>query len=153
MIRVHYWNTRKRTENYRPLLNSDYDILAIQEPVPPGGTPLCPRSCNFWLVYGGGRAAIYINKRHPLSTWTAGPDEDICSVTVEGTAVYSIYSLTPQRGTRWDSSIHGLLTRTQPNVPVALVNDFNLHHPLWDAYERQDQEADDLLLLAEAWDL
>ena len=114
MIKILYWNVRQAPENYKHLLHLNYDLLAVQEPVRPGTAPPCPTSCNFSLIYGGGRAAIYINKKLPLHSWTAKAAEDICMVDILGTRVYSIYSPTPTPGEQWISPIHDLLARPPP---------------------------------------
>ena len=67
-LRVLHWNIRKERACLEQGLYSDYDILALQEAAAPGHHPACPRSCNYWMVYGGGRAVIYVYKRHALDT-------------------------------------------------------------------------------------
>ena len=42
-------------------LRGDYNVIAIQEPTR-SKRIYCLGTCNYHVVYGGGRAAIYINK-------------------------------------------------------------------------------------------
>src|SRR5438045_9665291 len=41
----------------------------------------------------------------------------------------------------------------EPSRRDVLVGDFNLHHPLWDAHERYQPQAEALLALAQCWSL
>ena len=136
------------------LLNASYDILALQEVVRQGGTPSCPRSCNYHLLFGGGRTAIYVHKRHPLHSWTSEISRDFCSVSFPalGATVYSIYSPNPTIRP-WTTPLHTLAARPRPVGTTMLVGDFNLHHPLWDRFKRESTGATALLALAEAWEL
>ena len=95
MIRVLQWNIRKEPHCLAQALYSDFDILAIQEPVALDKTLSCPRDCNFWLSYGGGRAAIYVHKRHSLLSWIATPGKDVCRVRLKDLTVFSVYSSCP----------------------------------------------------------
>src|SRR5438045_2077859 len=65
--------------------------------------------------------------------------------------VYSIYS-EGYKGGEWHTPIHKLITQ-EPNRCNILVGDFNLHHPLWDARERYQPQAEALLTLAQRWNL
>ena len=51
MLRVLQWNLRKEGRSCLPqLLYSDnFDVLAIQEPMCPGHSPMCPRACRYHL--------------------------------------------------------------------------------------------------------
>src|SRR6185437_2413281 len=153
-IRILYWNANKDSKNCRQLLRSDFDILAFQEPTAEGNYPLCLRSCNFYMIYGGGRAVIYIHKRHPLASWTYEAHRDYCKITLNGIDFYLIYSLIPSAtrrarlATLWLSPIHMLAESERPNKAI-LMGDFNLHHPLWDLFERETYGAEALLQLAE----
>ena len=76
-------------------LYGSHDIVAIQEPCRPGHMPMCPRDCNYWLIYGGGRAALYVHKRWPISDWEATESKDFCRVSFAAVTVTSVYSPDP----------------------------------------------------------
>ena len=152
MLRVLHWNIRKERACLAQALYSDFDILAIQEPAAPGRPPACPRNCNFWLIYGGGRAALYIHKRHQLTSWHGTADKDLCSITIQETVIYSIYSPNP-RERPWTSPLLQLRAEPPPQGRVIICGDFNLHHPSWDRHGRNQAQAATLLSLAAAWGL
>ena len=100
------------------------------------------------MIYGGGRAIIYIHKRHPLASWTYEAHRDYCKITLNGIDFYSIYSPIPppirraRLVTLWLSPIHLLAELERPNKAI-LMGDFNLHHPLWDLFDRETYGAED----------
>ena len=65
--------------------------MAIQEPTAEGNHPPCPRACNFHMIYGNGRAVIYIYKRYSLASWTYEAHKDYCKIILNGIHYYSIY--------------------------------------------------------------
>ena len=66
MLRILYWNVHKEAACLAQALYSSFDILALEELATPRRAPSCPQLCNFWIVYGGGRAVLYIHKRYAL---------------------------------------------------------------------------------------
>ena len=78
-----YWNQAKNPETAREAIEGreEYDLLAVQEPWINKHTrqPYCPRSSRYHLVWGGGRAAIYINKRIATNEWTSEAGERLGS--------------------------------------------------------------------------
>ena len=152
MLRILYWNTHKEPACLAQALYSEFDILALQEAAAPGRAPTCPQSCNFWMIYGGGRAVLYVHKRHALAAWNGSTDKDVCSIHIQNTTVYSVYSPDPHNRA-WDSPIPVLLRQTPPLGRVIICGDMNLHHPLWDRHKRRQTRAQALLDLAAAWNL
>lgn len=136
---------------------NEYDIIAIQEPWVHRDlkTVHCPSRGRYRAVYGTGRAALFVHKRHATEAWEQESGEDWCCVRFgdgdRALTIYSIYS--PIRvGPQWHSPIHTLIERN-PQGRNLLVGDFNLHHPLWDREGRHSRGADDLLALAAHWQL
>ena len=152
MLRLLHWNIRKERACLAQALYSDFDILAIQEPAAPGRPPACPQNCNFWLIYGGGRAALYIHKRHELASWHGTAGKDLCSVHIQETTIYSIYSPNP-RQRPWATPLLQLRMEPPPRGRVIICGDFNLHHPTWDRNNRRQAQAATLLSLTAAWKL
>jgi len=103
------------------------------------------------MIWGGGRAVLYVHKQHSVATWTWRASKDWCSTTfgkgLLAITVYSIYS-EGYKGGNWNTPIHELLTR-EPSGCNVQVGDFNLHHPLWDMHERYQPQAEALLTLAQ----
>ena len=103
------------------------------------------------MIWGGGRAVLYVHKQHSVATWTWRASKDWCSTTfgkgLLAITVYSIYS-EGYKGGNWNTPIHELLTR-EPSGRNVQVGDFNLHHPLWDMHERYQPQAEALLTLAQ----
>lgn len=151
-VTILQWNVRKERACLTQALWSAYDVLAIQEPAAVGQVPTCPAACNFHLLYGGGRAAIYIHKRHPVASWESEAKEDWCRLTLGELTVYSVYSPCPQYRP-WRSPLTTLGGIPPPAGPTVVCGDFNLHHPLWDPFERTHTEAQALFALAERWRL
>ena len=160
-LSILYWNVGGNRSYIDQVIWSEqgYDLIAIQEPVKLAADlqpkyPPCPARCNYRLVYGGGRAALYIHKRLEGVQWKTEAQKDWCSVQLgagdDAVTVYSIYSPTPRRG-GWTSPIHELRDRLAGHL--ALVGDFNLHHLIWDRFGRTQTQADDLLMLANRWGL
>ena len=104
------------------------------------------------MVYGGGRAAIYVHKRHALAAWNGKAGKHVCSVRIRDTTVYSVYSPDPHSRV-WGSPIPELLRQTPPPGRIVICGDMNLHHPLWDRHNRRQARAQTLLNLAQAWKL
>jgi hypothetical protein len=103
MVVILYWNTRNGTPAMEIALQDDYDIIAVQEPGRVNKSVYCPRAGNYHAVYGGGRAAILINKRYAIDSWTSQAQEDWCSITLKGASIeedltiYSVYSPNPMQ--------------------------------------------------------
>ena len=110
------------------------------------------------MIYGNGRAVIYIHKHHPLASWIYEAHKNYCKITLNRINYYSIYSPIPppikrtRRVTPWYSPIHTLAELERPNKAI-LMGDFNLHHPLWDLFEKKTYGAEALLQFAEDWGL
>ena len=71
-------------------------------------TTYCPRSSPYYLLYAteGGRACIYINKKHPPAQWTYKAQSDRCDITIQLldgpiTVIY-VYSPPPRFISRLD---------------------------------------------------
>ena len=147
-LKVLYWNTNKKTELVKLALRSraDYDIIAIQEPcpAPTGFFPPCPSGVPYRMIYEG-RTAFYVHKRHEPGTWTPISREDWCGIVFQDrTRIISVYS--PREETKLGPLRH--LCELDTNTPTAIVGDFNLHHPLWDEFDRTSADSD--WFLAEA---
>jgi hypothetical protein len=159
MVEILYWNTHNEKPPAVLALEGpkEYDIIALQEMwINQQGVPYCPSTCNYRRVFGGGRAALYVHKRHDIKDWTYEEEKDWCAVTLgsgeEAVTVYSIYSEI-RESPQWRTPIHELAERSPPEGNVALVGDFNLHHPAWDRHGRKSTGAEDLLDLANNWGL
>lgn len=161
-LTVLYWNVQRSKIAMAEAIEArrEFDIIAVQEPWqnPHVPTTYCPRSCRYRLIYAGdgSRSALFVHKKHPISSWDATATPDWCSVrfTSEGneTTVYSVYSPIPDRPNQWRSPIHHFLTLDRPQRTL-LVGDFNLHHPGWDRHERRSHGVEDLLELSAHWRL
>lgn len=160
ILRIVYWNTAGSKAPTTVALEDreEYDIIAIQEPWinPQLKTTYCPSAGRYHRVYGSGRAAMYVHKRHAIASWKQQVGRDWCSITFghggEAITVWSIYSPIRVATEQWVSPIHELKS-TEPRGRNILVGDFNLHHPFWDKEGRESRGAGDLLELAERWDL
>ena len=155
MLNVLYWNTRTiaRLTHKALWAQGEFDIIALQEPnILRHKAPANPRGSNYIMVYGKGKAVLYIHKRHHLGKWTAQTGENWCSVTFleEDITVFSIYN--PNQATSLSTPLR-YITESPPTGRIVLVGDFNLHHPLWDQYNRESALSEDLLLLAEQLNL
>ena len=159
MITLLYWNQAKKPATAREAVEGreEYDLLAVQEPWINKQTkqPYCPRSSRYHLVWGSGRAAIYVNKRIATSKWTSEAGEDWAAVHLQcgsqPLTIYSIYS--PCEGEpNWASPLELLATRS-PTGRDIIAGDMNLHHPLWDREGRTSPQVGLLLTLAERWNL
>ena len=124
------------------------DVLAVQE-VPVGGRRKdAPGSPGHWKIWGGGCAALYINKRWNRTEWAPIViEKDVVAARVGDTHVFSIYS--EGFSTSWITPLDTLLTMAPPPKSI-VVGDFNLHHPLWDKEERIGLGAEKLLELVVA---
>jgi len=136
----------------------EVDIIAIQEPWRNNhikGATYCPRAGKYTVIYAGGRAALYVHKRHGVTTWTQEAHNDWCSVTFgtgdDSLTIYSVYSPVVE-GRTWESPITVLAER-EPQGRNVVVGDVNLHHPLWDRWGRYQQQSEELLTLAQRWNL
>ena len=158
-LTILYWNMGGKWERAEyPLRTSRaYDLVAVQEP---GLNPYlkCPkhtRGGDYHMDWGGGRAVLYVHKRHSVATWTWSASKDWCSATFgkgpSAVTVYSIYS-EGYKGGEWHTPLHELSAQ-EPGGRNVLVGDFNLHHPLWDTHERYQPQAEALLALAQRWNL
>jgi hypothetical protein len=84
MVVVLYWNAHNSRPPMEIAFRDDYDIIAIQEPGLVNNRIYCPRGGNYHGIYDGGRAAIFVNKRHAINSWTSQAQKDWCSVTFKG---------------------------------------------------------------------
>ena len=84
-LTIVYWNTAGKQELTALALEdcNEYDVVAIQEPWINRHlrTTYCPRSCRYQRVYGSGRAALSVHKRHGVAKWSQETGEDWCNVT------------------------------------------------------------------------
>ena len=130
-----------------------FDVIAVQEPWvnPQMKTVYCPVGSRYQRVYGAGRAALYVHKRHGPTDWQAEMGFDWCKVTLQGMTVWSIYSPIP-KDQQWESPLQRL-SGDRPAEPQLIVGDMNLHHPLWDRAGRTTPESEVLLNAASQWDL
>lgn len=156
VVSILLWNVEGNRQSLQVVLEeAKYDILAIQEPWinPQTKSTYCPRSCRYYLVHSPqGRTALYITKDLPLSQWDYEATDQWCWARLTGSKpgleVWSIYNPPDSKGVP-----KALLGKPKPSLPTILAGDFNLHHPLWDYYSREEQQAEDLLQLALQWDL
>lgn len=157
-LSVMYWN-EATTRSNGPLalrVGSGYDIIAVQEPWVSSQTKSipCPKSSEYQLLFGGGRAAMYIHKRYDLAALETRIGTDWCCVTFgtgnEAITIWSIYSPTPL-GRRWISPLNELPPQRQGQH--VFVGDFNTHHPLWDLEGRTSRWSSDLLAFTKLWHL
>src|SRR5690349_17967515 len=159
LVSLLLWNTQGNKQCLEILLEeAKYDVLAIQEPWINTFTKstYCPRSSKYHLVHQPeGRTAIYISKKYSVEAWDFEATRDYCRVwfdptSSQGTGI-EIWSIYNPLDTKAIPST--LLTKPKPGLPTILAGDFNLHHPLWDYYNRTDRKANDLLQLALQWEL
>ena len=110
-----------------------------------------PGHQSFWKLWGGGRAALYINKRWKRTEWQEVViEKDVVAATVGGVRVFSVYS--EGYSTSWSTPLQTLVREVAP-MRAIVMGDFNLHHPLWDGEERTSSGVDVLLELATNWNL
>ena len=65
-----------------------------------------------------------------------------------------MYNLRQELGNaRLVSTVQDFLNNLLPSYLAVVAGDFNLHHLLWDQYDRYDKKAETLLELALQWDL
>jgi hypothetical protein len=155
-LTIVYWNTAARDGLAAIALQDrrEADVIAVQEPYLNRQTKTiyCPSQAKYQRIYGGGRAAIYIHKRHPLYTWKAEANLDWCRVVLHGVTIWSIYSPIPASQPEWNSPLQWLAGE-EPTGPQLIIGDLNLHHPLWDRAGRTTPESSVLLTLARRWRL
>ncbi|CAK7565549.1 MAG: hypothetical protein SEPTF4163_003466 [Sporothrix epigloea] len=74
------WNVAKSNTNtaLAQAKPRGFDVIALQEPWLNQSTksPHCPSRGHYRCVYGSGRAAILVHKRHERSTWKEAVGED-----------------------------------------------------------------------------
>ena len=100
MVSIFYWNTAGKKELTALALEDDreHDFIAIQEPWINSLTKgvYCPNSSRYRAIYYKGRAALYVHKRHEISTWEQDGGHDWCKATLQSqgraVTVFSIYS-------------------------------------------------------------
>jgi retron-type reverse transcriptase len=155
-LTIIYWNTAARDGLAAIALQDrrEADVIAVQEPYLNRQTKTiyCPSQAKYRRIYGGGRAAIYIHKRHPLYNWKAEANLDWCWVVIHGVTIWSIYSPIPASQPVWNSPLQRLASE-EPTGPQLIIGDLNLHHPLWDRAGRTTPESSVLLTLARRWRL
>jgi hypothetical protein len=126
-LSIVYWNTAGKPELTALALNdrNEYDVIAIQEPWVNEElkTVHCPSQGRYRAVYGSGRAALYVHKRHAIEAWEQQSGEDGCYVRFGGgdrtLTLYSIYSPI-RRGRQWYSPIHDHMGRRGLYTPVRI---------------------------------
>ena len=85
-------------DNYVTRTSRAYDVVAVLEPGlnPYLKIPKHTRGGDYHIVWGWGRAVLYVQKRHSVAAWTWKANEDWCSVTFgeeqSAITIYSIYS-------------------------------------------------------------
>ena len=106
-----------------------------------------------------GRAAIFVSRRYRVGEWEYQATRDWCRVWFpalgnSGLELWSVYN------PRWEpgnvvyrATLQDLAEGPPPTHPAVVTGDFNLHHPLWDQFDRYDKKAEALLELALQWDL
>lgn len=157
-LSIMYWNVgRSRTNVVTAVEGHQYDILAITEPWTNNQKQqYCPSYSHYNIAAMGGRATLYIHKRHDQSTWQARSGPDWCAVTIaeaeqpQPITIYTVYSQVEAK--EWASPLTYLLTQ-QPTGADVIVGDLNLHHPLWDKEGRTSPHAGTLLQLTMQWNL
>ena len=162
-VKILLWNTEGNKQALEVLLEeAKYDLLAIQEPwinKHTKGTH-CPRSSKYYLIHSReGRAAIFVSKRYRVGEWEYKTTKDWCRVWFPalgegGLELWSVYNPRKEPGTpRLQGTVQDLLRGPPPTNRAVVAGDFNLHHPLWDQFERYERRSEDLLELAQQWDL
>ena len=162
-VKILLWNTEGNKQALEVLLEeAQYDLLAIQEPWINRQTKstYCPRGSKYYLIHSQeGRAAIFVSKRYRVGEWEYTATRDWCRVWFpswgnEGLELWSVYNPRWEPGdARLASTVQDLINSPPPTHPAVVAGDFNLHHPLWDQYDRYDRKAEALLDLALQWDL
>src|ERR1700691_1134619 len=111
-LTIVYWNTAARDGLAAIALHDrrEPDIIAVQEPwvSKQTKTTYCPAQGKYQRLYGGGRAAMYIHKRHPPYTWEAEANLDWCRVVLCGITIWSLYSPIPASQPIWESPLQYL---------------------------------------------
>jgi exonuclease III len=155
VVRILLWNTQGIKMALELLLaEAKYDVLSVQEPWINKQTKstYCPRNSKYHLIHSpGGRAALYISKKYPVHQWEYEASENWCRVWFHGSPGLEIWSVYNPPANK--TIPEALLQRPTPTLPTVVSGDFNLHHPLWDQYERLEPQADSLLQLALQWEL
>jgi hypothetical protein len=120
--------------------------LAIQEVAVDRrtGRAYCPFLSRYMMVYSSGRAAIYVYKRWDIKTVEAKGGEDWAQVTIgKGAAaviIWLIYSLIQIEGP-WNTPFNII----SPGSKSILIKDFNIHHTLWNIYDRALRNSGELV--------
>lgn len=154
-VKILLWNTEGNKQALEVLLEeAKFDLLAIQEPWINKHTKstYCPRSSKYYLVHSlEGRAAIFVSRKFDISQWDYEASDTWCRIWFpeQRLELWSIYN-PPDNNTLLPQT---LLGRPKPPYPIVLAGDFNLHHPLWDQFDRYNVAAEPLLQLALQWDL
>ena len=94
--------------------------------------------------WGGGRAAMYVNKKVPVNQWLGQIGEDWASVQLQLNSVpmtiYSAYSPCNDE-INWKSPPEHLAEES-PTGQDVVVGDMNLHRPLWNREGRTSPYSD-----------
>jgi hypothetical protein len=111
-LTIVYWNTAGRNGLASIALHDrrEGDIIPIQEPCfnKQTKTVYCLAQARYQRVYSEGRAALYINKRHPPQNWEAEAGLDWCREILHGITIWSIYSPIPSSQPTWVSPLQRL---------------------------------------------
>ena len=127
------------------------DVLAAQEVLTGRRNRDALGHQNFWKLWSGGWAALYIYKRWKKTDWKEiKVAKHAVAATVGGVRVYSIYS--EGHSSAWCAPIVQLVREALAR-PTGLLDDFNLHHPLWVTEDRASRGGDKLLDFATHWSL
>jgi hypothetical protein len=97
-LTILYWNMGGKWEwaEYPLRTSRAYDVVAVQEPGLNPYLKIPKHTCggDYHIVWGGGKAVLYVHKRHSVTAWTWKANEDWCSVTFgEGQSAITIYSI------------------------------------------------------------
>ena len=168
-LRILQYNVQKSRDVVLASLFQDpgileYDILAIQEPWrnPFINTSYHPLKTHFHLAYLGDpatRGCLYINKQIDPGAWSVTyTSKDIIilkirnSITDKTMHIYNVYN---EIGTDTMSNLAEAIGAQEPHDSLVL-GDFNLHHPLWSAWQLrggEESRAEQLLGLIEDFQL
>jgi hypothetical protein len=112
----------------------------------------CPALSRYTIIYNSGKAAIYVHKRWNIKTLKAAENDNWARITIgEKTAIITIWSIySPiQIGGPWNTSLNII----ESGNALILVNDFNIHHPLWDIHGRTSRDSSETAAYMLRWNM
>ena len=125
-------------------------MIAVQEAAihRDSEAPACPGRAGYTLVYGSGRAVMYIRKNHGPEAWTAEAGADWCKVYfhAEDLTIWNIYH--PPATDPTEGPIRIMTEAASTPGQHIILGDFNLHNPSWDEFGRTSPCSTDLLEIA-----